>query len=251
MHQNVKKLLESDRKDLGKELAMGADLEPTTYIDKFAEDFVIKKITEKYKCTIFSEELGVKNFGDQKLVFIIDPIDGTCNAEAKLPFFTCSIAVLINTKLVTGIVRDLYNGDCFSAIKGQGAYLNDKQIRTNQINSLSKSIGIIALPTSPKETEIFNKLRKVTKRQRVISCPSLSVCYLAAGKIDLFVEIFEQSKGTIMDIAAAKIILEEAGGKLMNELGEEINLVLDPTFKTNFVAYPSSLIRGINEIFVN
>jgi len=232
---DIKKIL-TKGPNLSKEISVGADGEPTTYIDKYAEDFLIKGITKKFKCKIMSEEIGIKSFGGNELLFVIDPIDGTTNAKNRLPFFSCSIAVLNNDELLVGLVRDLYNDDCFYAIKGSGSYCNSKRISVAPFNDFKKSIFLVSRPISENDLELYKKITFNCGGYRILGCPSLEICYVACGKVNLAVQIHEKPRATVMDIAAAKLILGEAGGILLNENKEEIMLVEDPMHRTNFVA---------------
>ncbi len=227
--------------DLSREIQIGADGEPTTYIDKYSEDFLINAISKKFKCKIMSEELGIKNFGDNgKLFFIIDPIDGTSNAKRRLPFFSCSIAVLNDCDIVASIVKDLYNGDCFYAIKGAGAYYNNKKLAINYPDKPKKSVLLLSRPVSEKDFEFYKKITSEFGSNRIFGSPSLEICYVAAGKADAAIQIHEQPRATIMDIAAAKLILKESGGILLNETGKEIGIIEDPKYRTNFIACPDN-----------
>lgn len=232
---DIRKLL-NEQSRLSEEVQIGADGEPTTYIDKYAEEFLIKGITKKFKCKVMSEEMGIKSFGNDGLLFVIDPIDGTTNAKNRLPFFSSSIAVLNDNKLVAGLVRDLYNGDCFYAIKNQGSYYNSKKISAESFNDLKGSIFLISRPLSENDMKTYKRIALSCGSHRILGCPSLEICYVASGKAYAAVQIHQKPNATMMDIAAAKLILEEAGGILLNQDMKMVDLVEDPAYRINFVA---------------
>lgn len=235
LREKMQELSES-KLDLSKDMGTGADGEATTYIDAYAEKFLIDGISEKFKCKIMSEEMGIKSFGNDNLLFIIDPVDGTSNAKNRIPFFSCSIAALNNGELIAGLVRDLYNGDCFYAIKGRGSYYNSGKASARYIIDQRKSALLFSRPVSEADFSRYKKFAAGCGGYRILGCPSLEICYVASGKADAAIQIHENPRATIMDIAAAKLILEEAGGVLLNENKQEIKILEDPTYRTNFVA---------------
>ena len=224
--------------DLAEELKIGGDLETTTYIDGFAEDFVIRKITSKFKCTIMSEESGFIESGDINLLFVIDPIDGTNNAKIKLPFFSCSIGVYDNDEPVAGIVRDLYSGDVFTGIKGEGAFLNGRVIKVKRFKNLSDTIVTSGRPLCKEDTNLYEKINFSTKSNRIFGCPSLEICYVASGKTNWALQLHKQPRASMMDVAGAGIILKEARGMLIEPSGSYIHLVKNVKAKFNFIACP-------------
>ncbi|MBU0591943.1 hypothetical protein KKF81_01050 [Candidatus Micrarchaeota archaeon] len=223
---------------LGEETGLGADGEPTTKIDKFAEEFIIKKMFNKFSCRITSEETGTKRYGTSKsdLSFIIDPIDGTKNAVRKIPFFSCSIAVLINGIVVVGVVRDLYNGDLFYAIRGNGSFYNNKKTPI-KFNFKDDDMPVIfSRSISDSDFRRFKKMALITSDYRIFGCPSIEICYVAAKKFRAAIQIHEKPNATMMDLAAAQLILHEAGGRLVDEKMDEIKIVEDPAKRVNFIA---------------
>jgi len=79
------------------------------------------------------EQLAVINKGGT--YWCIDPLDGTSNYAAGLPFFAVSIALIVDKQQQLGLIYDPVRGEMFSAIKGQGAFLNDQLIDHSQLCS--------------------------------------------------------------------------------------------------------------------
>jgi myo-inositol-1(or 4)-monophosphatase len=236
LHVRVRELFLTSL-DVSKEIAIGADGEPTTYIDKYTEDFLINSLSQKFKCNIMSEEAGIRKcetVGEP--TFIIDPIDGTTNAKRKLPFFSCSLALLEDRRVIAGFVRDLYNGDYFYAVEGQGVKYDDRTVSVSPFSSIDKAMFLLTHPVSGKDREFIGKISSRCGSFRILGCPSLEICYVASGKVHAAIQIHEKPNATIMDIAAAQLIAREAKGEVFNEEGKEIEVVEDPTFRTNFIA---------------
>ncbi len=125
IHEEVEIIrLEKGLSEIEKE--KGADGEPTTKFDKIIEDKILDLLKDE-EVKIITEERGIIGQEKQKCL-LIDPIDGTSNAKSHIPFFSTSIALMENKKIVEGFVIDHSKGDIFYAKKGEGAYLNDKKI---------------------------------------------------------------------------------------------------------------------------
>ncbi len=201
------------------ELKYGAFGDMTVYIDKIAEDIVLDAIeNSNLKCSVLSEETGLVEFGDKLPIVVVDPIDGSLNAKRGLPYFSFSIALsegLSTNDIVVGLVKNLSNKDEFYAIKGQGAYLNKKKIQ-----SKSRQLNIVAVEGFKKNSssEFVSFVYKHFNKVRQMGSMALDMCYLATGAFDVFLNVVPSR---VIDYAAAKIILEEAGGKLYAWLSDK------------------------------
>ena len=99
-----------------------------TDIDIFMENKIIAKIKENFpEHSIYSEEKG-EVVGNSEYVWFIDPIDGTINFSTEIPLFSTSIALKKNDETVFGFIYDYSNNTSYYAIKGKGAYCNNKRI---------------------------------------------------------------------------------------------------------------------------
>lgn len=172
----------------------------------------------------YAEEENERCEIDKGMVFIIDPIDGTANFANNMNLSVVSIACFIDGEPFAGAVYDPYTDELFSAQKGLGAYLNEKRIHVTG-KDLIDSLTLFG--TSPYNLELFdetiNKLRHVfplTLDVRRCGSAAMDICYVAAGKAGLF---FEEILA-IWDVAAAMLILSEAGGEIYTCGGEKIPL---------------------------
>lgn len=198
----------------------------TTLIDKFAEDIIVKKLKEFHKegnnFTLISEELGTRKFKESENIILVDPLDGSMNAKLGLPFFSVSIAFIEGEKLKNtsvGYVLNLTCGDEFYAIKGGGAFLNNKKIKTKSSkNSKLEVIGIEA----PIEDSLpyISKIGESSERIRIMGSLALDICYTASGAFDACVFPF---KSRSVDFAAGKLILEESGGIITDFNGKNLD----------------------------
>ena len=189
------------------------DLSPLTIADIESQKFIIHSLNEKYpKIQSISEEQTIianKQVVDG-LYFVVDPIDGTSNFACHIPFFSISIALYLGNTPILGVLFDPMNNEMFSAIVGNGAYINDKRIKTTEYNPFEQSF--INLNVAKLDLELVNQINalvaKKTKKVRNLGCVSLEMAWVACGKIDGLINHYL----SIWDIGASGIILEEAVG---------------------------------------
>jgi myo-inositol-1(or 4)-monophosphatase len=126
-----------------------------------------------------------------------------------------------------GIVYNPFNGELFSAIKGEGAFLNNKKIQVSNEENIKKNICLFGIPYDrTKLKDIFNYVYNVSalfadcKR---IGPSSLDICSVACGRATAYIELDLKK----WDILAGKLILEEAGGLLVSINGNIIDITND------------------------
>lgn len=154
--------------------------------------------------------------------WILDPIDGTTNLVFDYQMSSISLALLDNGKIQYGIVYNPYNDDVFTSIRGEGAYLNGNRIHCEDRDLSSCLVEFGAGVTRKNEsTEIFtiaNEIFKTVLDLRRICSSALAIAYIAAGRMNGYFE----KKIKPWDYAAASLILEEAGGKMCDWNGADI-----------------------------
>lgn len=233
------------RKKAGETLKMGADGTPTKLIDEVAEEKVIEVLNNTGKSlTLVSEEIGELKIGNgqSEVIFVVDPLDGTINAIKNIPVYGISIAIadafnkslnsLTIKDIEIGFVKNLATGDLYEAFKENGAYINgDKLIPSTQEKITGSSIGAYIRGA---KTEYINKICNMVKRIRLLGSVAIELCYVADGTYDSFLDI--RGNLRIVDIAAAKLIIEEAGGIITDENGENLNNKLNVKERTSVIA---------------
>ena len=194
-----------------------------TKFDVAVQDYLFEKLGEAFPEAEFVGEEGENNFESKALRFIIDPIDGTTNFMQDYRCSCISVALCKENEVVAGVVYNPYNGEVFSAEKGNGAYLNGERISVSD-RPLSDGLALFGTsPYHPENTdETFSLLRKVFDFCRDIrrsGSAAYDICMIACGRCEVF---FEKSLQP-WDIAAGTLILKEAGGVALNYQGEEID----------------------------
>jgi len=152
-------------------------------------------------------------------VWILDPLDGTSNFAAAIPFFSVSIALIKNGEVILGLVYDPVRDEMFSAVKGQGAYINNQPLRAKPYSlPLQKSIGVIDFKRLHKD--LANRLAQSPPyaSQRSFGSVALDWCWIAAGRGHVYLH----GNQKLWDYAAGWLILNEAGGYSCTLEGEVV-----------------------------
>jgi myo-inositol-1(or 4)-monophosphatase len=179
----------------------------------------------------------------------MDAVDGTTNAIRGIPFSCCSLAFANEFKLSSvtdAVVLDLFTGDIYSASKQKGSFFNNKKISVrnekdfSSITSLEelKSIDVlIGANVSGVPLNILYEISKVisfSSHIRHFGANALELCYFARGFMDAYIDIRGKIRST--DMAAAYLIVKEAGGKLYSPNGQELDSELGLKNKLSFYA---------------
>ena len=157
---------------------------------------------------ILGEEYG-GDIADGKY-WVIDPIDGTANYFRGLDECCVSIALMENDEALIGVIYNFNNNQMYTAIKDQGAFLNNTEISVSDIASRDKASITTGFPASESIESSMNFLKdlKGWKKVRMFGSAALSCAYVASGKCDYYAE-----KGVYLwDIAAGICLVKEAGG---------------------------------------
>lgn len=228
--------------ELGNErFEVGAGGDISRKIDLVAEATVFEVLDEyNFRPTIIAEEAGIVEGHDGYLV--VDAVDGTTNASRAIPFVCCSLAFSSDVTLSSveaAAVIDLTSRDLYHAKYRMGSYKNDRTIRVSTPNSESSEFDdiIIGLNLSSVDPGSIMKLLKVvskSKHIRQFGANALELCYLASGLIDAYIDL--RGKIRITDIAAAYLVVKEAGGELYATNGSELDSTLTSSERISFLA---------------
>ena len=197
-------------------IGTGAGGDETTAVDAAAEAAIVSRLErfhrkEHLDFHLVSEELGERTFGDfPTRRVVVDPIDGSLNAKRNIPFFSLSIAVAEGSAMedvVFGFVHDFGSGEEWTATRGGGAWLNGERLGAlgpkDQIEVLAVE-ATVAGAIADKAVAFAG----FAKRLRIMGSLALSLCYLAAGRVDAVCSLKE---ARAVDIAAAQLLLRELG----------------------------------------
>lgn len=160
--------------------------------------------------------------------WIVDPIDGTVNYTYGIPHYCVSIALRHKDEIILGVIYDPQQDELFCASKDSPARLNDRPIRVSDRNKLSEAMMVVGFSKTGDSIETgFRQLMHYAhkaRKTRNMGSAALGLAYLAAGRLDGYLE-----RGiNLWDIAAAVIIIQQAGGRIQygpNPEGKDLEVI--------------------------
>ncbi|MCS6886289.1 MAG: inositol monophosphatase family protein [Acidobacteriota bacterium] len=218
-----------------------------TEIDIASERLIKELITSHYpKHRILAEE-SEPLVRSSEYCWIVDPLDGTTNYAHGVPFFSVSIALEKEGKIVLGVIYDPIHDELFSAERGSGATLNGRKITVSKIDNVSKSLLVTGFPYdihTDKLDNIDNFVRFIKTAQAVrrLGSAALDLCYVACGRIEGFWEL----KLKPWDMAAGALIVKEAGGEVTRFNGEPFDHYLPEIVASNGLIH-SDMVRILTQ----
>jgi myo-inositol-1(or 4)-monophosphatase len=193
-------------------LRAGEGGDDTTAIDAAAEEAIVARLDALTSgFTLVSEELGERVYGDGgALRVVVDPIDGSVNAKRGIPFFSLSLAVAEGATMedvVFGYVYDFGSGEEWTAERGGGAKLDGRRLGDPRPKD---PIEILAFEgtTTAFIAERVAAVVALAERVRVMGSLALSLCHLAAGRVDAVCSL---KPARSVDIAAGQLLVRECG----------------------------------------
>jgi myo-inositol-1(or 4)-monophosphatase len=193
-------------------LRVGEGGDDTTAIDAAAEDAVLTRLRALGEpMTVVSEEVGELVLGDGSGPrVVVDPVDGSLNAKRGIPFFSLSLAVAEGQAMrdvVYGYVYDFGTGEEWTAERGAGASLDGQPLGHVRPKDEIEILSFEATTTA----FVVEKAAAVTElayRLRIMGSLALSLCHLAAGRVDAVCSL---KPARSVDIAAGQLLVRECG----------------------------------------
>ncbi len=199
-----------------------------TEIDVAVEELIVKRMREHFPDHAITGEEAVGNHeaGEGAPRIYIDPIDGTTNYAWGIPHFGMTIAIVEDGEVTCGVVFDSMQNELFSAEQGKGAYLNGEKLTCRPVSTPQDVLVGAGLPIpgqvkSTSEERYFSALKRLmaqTSGVRRLGSASLSLAYVACGRLDGF---FEDGL-SLHDYGASMLLIREAGGMVTGFTGAPI-----------------------------
>jgi len=194
-----------------------------TEYDKKVQQYLERELKEIVPDARFiGEEENTNTASDKGRYFIVDPIDGTTNFIKDYHMSCISVALLEDGEVKIGVIYNPYLDEMFWAVKGKGAYCNDKKI---QVSRQSLSNGLVLFGTSPYNKELHKKSFEMAYDFfsqaldiRRSGSAALDLCSIAAGRAELYFEL----RLSPWDYAAGSLLVQEAGGVVTTIEGENL-----------------------------
>lgn len=179
--------------------------------EKTIIDFIGQHVPESH---FLAEESGSTGKGEGVL-WIIDPLDGTVNFAHQIPIFAVSIAAQREGKIVSGVIYQPITHELFVAEIGKGAFLNGQRLKVSDVREIEMAILATGFPYDLAKNPLhcidhFVDILKLGIPIRRMGAAAIDLAYTAAGRFEGFFEV----KLSPWDIAAGKLLVEEAGGQV-------------------------------------
>lgn len=214
--------------------------------DRKTEEAIIESIKSHFpEHSFLAEESGQSGAQSGGIQWIIDPIDGTVNYLHNIPMFCISIAATYKSEILSGVIYNPMVEELFIAEKGNGAYLNGKRLKVTKTGVLDSATAATGFPYNVHENPLrcldhFSTFAKMGIPIRRMGSAALDLAYLAAGRYDFFWEVSLNP----WDYAAAKLLVEEAGGQVTNFEGNPYSSLIEgPIIASNGILHDQVMKR--------
>lgn len=186
-----------------------------TEYDRRSEAFIVAALRESFPDHAVRGEEGTRLNSGAEYEWLIDPLDGTTNFAHGLPIFSVVLTLLQGGQPIVGVVYDPTRDELFTAVKGEGAFLNHQRLHVSNRQPLSRALLVTGFPYDVR-TNPDNNIARFThfavraRAVRRLGSAGLDLAYVAAGRIDGYWE----SRLNPWDVAAGVLAVREAGGRV-------------------------------------
>lgn len=222
-----------------------ADL--VTAADREAEHVIVEILRSEFPDDRFITEEAGASTGSGTNLWFIDPLDGTTNFAHGLDLFAVSIGLERDGQLVVGVIHVPALGVTYSAVRGGGAWRNDKRLHVSNTETLAQSL--LATGIGPDRTrgtrDIPSQIAHLVERSRgvrMLGSTAIHLAYVAEGRLDGYWAPDPQA----WDVAAGIVLVEEAGGKVTALDGGALDLQRPRVLATNGRVH-DEMVRGLGE----
>ncbi|MEX2401384.1 MAG: inositol monophosphatase family protein [Rhodothermales bacterium] len=188
-----------------------------TEVDEAAQAVVIRTLQETFPDALFLAEEGEAYSDDvaDEPLWIIDPIDGTTNFTRGVPPYAVSIGLRDGDGMAVGVVLDVPRGELFSAVRGEGFFVNGVPYAVSRTQRVADSLittGFLYREIDQIDVylEVLGAFMRRSRGMRRPGSAAVDLAYVAAGRFDGFYETGLQA----WDVAAGMLLVEEAGGRV-------------------------------------
>lgn len=236
-----------DRLGRALQVSNKGDIDLVTEADLAAEKFIIDRIRSHYpRPAILAEESGASDdatiiSGESEWKWIVDPLDGTTNYAHGYPCFCVSIGLERAGKIEIGVIYDPMRDEIFAAERGQGASLNSRRIRVSDVDDLNQAMLCTGFPYNVRERANFARdFTNFTMQAQAVrrdGSAALDLAYVACGRFDGFWE----DGLNAWDVAAGVLLIEEAGGRVTDYLGNRLDIYTPKVLASNGLVHEAMM----------
>lgn len=202
-----------------------------TWADVTSQAAIFDVIGEAFPGHAILGEEGIGGTTGSDHTWIVDPLDGTSNYAHGVPFACVSVALRDPDGVVVGAIYEPFRAELFTAARSRGAWLGDgalagDRLEVSAADSLARALVCTGLQSDdPAQIEAYGRrivaLYSTARGTRALGSPALCLAYVAAGRIDAFLE---RDATYAWDVAAGALLITEAGGRCEDLDGGHLNL---------------------------
>ena len=197
-----------------------------TWADVTAHAAIVDLLAEEFPSHAVLGEEGLAGDPDGPCTWLVDPLDGTSNYAHGIPFACTSVAVRDAEGLAAGAIFEPFRGELFTAVRGGGAYVGGERLRVSSTPTLDRALVCTGIQVDDREAiEAYGRriveLNIHCRGVRGLGSPALCLAFIAAGRIDAFLE---RDATYAWDVGAGALMIREAGGRIEDLDGGPLNL---------------------------
>jgi myo-inositol-1(or 4)-monophosphatase len=197
-----------------------------TWADVTAQAAILAVIAERFPDHAVLAEEGRADASTNAVTWLVDPLDGTSNYAHGVPFACTSVAVRDADGLAAGAIFDPFREELFTAYRGGGAWLGSERLAVSSADSPGAALVCTGIQSDdPDAIAVFGRrivaLSRECRGVRCVGSPALCLAYVAAGRIDAFLE---RDATFAWDVGAGALLITEAGGRIEDLDGGPVNL---------------------------
>ncbi|ANA40869.1 MULTISPECIES: inositol monophosphatase family protein [Geobacter] len=201
------------------------EIDLVTEVDEACEELIVATIRAAFPDHDILAEEQTRETGTSRYRWIVDPLDGTTNYAHGFPWFCVSIALEIDGEMAVGVVYQPVMDELFSAVKGEGAFVNGRPIHVSSRAPLNQCLLATGFPydrTRGNENNIdnFYCFQFAARAVRRAGAAALDLACVAAGRLDGYWEL----KLKPWDVAAGCLLVTEAGGRVTTHNGDPFSV---------------------------
>jgi myo-inositol-1(or 4)-monophosphatase len=183
-------------------------------LDVRSQDLITKMILDRFPDHAIYGEEGIAGNQASAFHWIVDPIDGTVNYFYSIPHFCVSIALRENDEIIVGVIYDPMRDELWQTTKGTPTLLNGKPCSVSARTKISEAILSVGFSKTQATISdglvLFEKYVRRARKLRMMGSAALDMAFVASGRLDAYIE----QMVSLWDIAAGKILVENAGGRV-------------------------------------
>ncbi len=196
------------------------DFDLVTEADRASEKLVIQRLTQLFPDHSIVAEEGGGHESDSRYRWYVDPLDGTTNFAHGFPIFNVTMGLECDGEMIAGVIYDPTRDEMFAGEKGAGATLNGAKIHVSKPNRLEDSLVATGFPSRRRHLNVnihfYHQLAMATHGVRRGGSAAIDLAYVACGRLEAFWEFGLNP----WDLAAGKLLVAEAGGRVTGMRGE-------------------------------